>query len=1026
MLETKGLYRVYKPKKGTEVVALNHISIKFPDKGLVFILGKSGSGKSTLLNVMGGLDKADSGEIIIKGKSSKDFKQKDFDSYRNTYLGFIFQEYNILDEFNVGQNIALAIELQGRKATSEEINNILKEVDLDGYGNRKPNELSGGQKQRVAIARALVKNPEIIFADEPTGALDSKTGMAVFDTLKKLSKDKLVIVVSHDREFAELYGDRVIELADGIVISDIEKIKVKGESKSKGLTLIDGKVLKINEGYELTKEDFEVVKEYLNKSKGERLISLDGKINENVRHIARIDEFGDKDSFKKTDENAIKNDKGEFHSIKSRLSLKNCFKIGASSLKVKPFRLVMTIILSLVAFGMFGLSDTMGSYNKIDATVNSIYDNKIADLALENNIIKDSGNSSYSSNEEIYNEDIPKLKEKYGLDFSGVQYISDYRQSNSINSMISNVDQNPFYPKETPGLFVVNEEKQKEQNFTLLSGTYPKNLGEVCITKHLLDSFAFYGYTESNNKYIEPSNITNESLLGKKIEINDTPTSRFYTISGVIDTHFDTSNYKTLDNTRLEDLGSYLLMSQYNADCRYSSHDLLFTNQETFDDLRKDLEGKIDINIQISNGNLTTQASSIYKYDPNDESVVLKTGVTGLGDYDTIASGNTIYQIIKNNNGLDTHIKETQITLGKDTYVIKDIATLSHFLCATIVSDGKYESYYTKGYAYDYIDEAIKKGFDPESFYREINGEDFDGVMSNDKKVEMYSNFLGFAIMRENDFNQYADSKKFDDYFYEKGKTILGPNIDTLLSLLTPYQVDIYPQDYYGNVQSLSPITAKGIKLDLTPYLFNYFYLSDNTIKKYIKFERGYSFLLTPMPQDRNLLKRIVIDNYNYDLPDGSQVYSLVNALTPIFSSINPFIEMFANVFLYIGIGFAVFASLMLFNFITISINYKKREIGILRAVGARSTDVFNIFFAESFIITMISYCLAMIAVFICSYFINASLRSGINLSITLLAPGIRQIGLVLGVCILVALISTFLPVYKIAMKRPIDAIKNR
>ena len=118
------------------------------------------------LNLLGGLDKYDEGEIIIKGVSSKDFKQSHFDSYRNTYVGFIFQEYNVLEEFSVGANIALAIELQGKKATDEEINRILKQVDLEGFGDRKPNELSGGQKQRVAIARALVKQPEIIMADE--------------------------------------------------------------------------------------------------------------------------------------------------------------------------------------------------------------------------------------------------------------------------------------------------------------------------------------------------------------------------------------------------------------------------------------------------------------------------------------------------------------------------------------------------------------------------------------------------------------------------------------------------------------------------------------------------------------------------------------------------------------------------------------------------------------------------------------------------------------------------------------------
>ncbi|MBP5283156.1 MAG: ABC transporter ATP-binding protein, partial [Treponema sp.] len=222
MLETKDLYKKYKPKKGQEVVAVDHVSLRFPEKGMVFLLGKSGSGKSTMLNLLGGLDSYDGGEIIIKGISSKDFNQQRFDSYRNTYVGFIFQEYNVLEEFNVGANIALALELQGKKATDEEINRILHEVDLDGFGDRNPNELSGGQKQRVAIARALVKNPEIIMADEPTGALDSNTGRQVFETLKKLSADKLVVIVSHDRDYAEQYADRIIELADGKVIRDVE------------------------------------------------------------------------------------------------------------------------------------------------------------------------------------------------------------------------------------------------------------------------------------------------------------------------------------------------------------------------------------------------------------------------------------------------------------------------------------------------------------------------------------------------------------------------------------------------------------------------------------------------------------------------------------------------------------------------------------------------------------------------------------------------------------------------------------
>lgn len=255
MLEAKELKKVYKTKKGVSVEALKGVSIKFPEKGMVFLLGKSGSGKSTLLNLLGGLDKYDDGEIIIKGVSSKEFKQSHFDSYRNTYVGFIFQEYNVLEDFTVGANIALAIELQGRKATDDEINIILKEVDLEEFGDRKPNELSGGQKQRVAIARALVKNPQIIMADEPTGALDSNTGKQVFDTLKRLSKEKLVVIVSHDREFAEYYGDRIIELADGNILSDVERKDISdAEENDEGIVFGKDEFI-IRRNYHLTEKD---------------------------------------------------------------------------------------------------------------------------------------------------------------------------------------------------------------------------------------------------------------------------------------------------------------------------------------------------------------------------------------------------------------------------------------------------------------------------------------------------------------------------------------------------------------------------------------------------------------------------------------------------------------------------------------------------------------------------------------------------------------------------------------------------
>ena len=220
MFEVKNLKKSYFPKEGMPVEALKGINLSFGERGLVFILGRSGSGKSTLLHLMGGLDRATEGELILNGVSSQSFKSTDYDNYRGEFLGFVFQEYNLLPEFTVEENIALGLELIGRKA--ENVKEMLALVGLEGMEKRKPMELSGGQRQRVAIARALAKDPKIIFADEPTGALDEETGKEILSLFKQLSEKKLVIIVTHDREFAEEFGDRIIELANGKVVSDTE------------------------------------------------------------------------------------------------------------------------------------------------------------------------------------------------------------------------------------------------------------------------------------------------------------------------------------------------------------------------------------------------------------------------------------------------------------------------------------------------------------------------------------------------------------------------------------------------------------------------------------------------------------------------------------------------------------------------------------------------------------------------------------------------------------------------------------
>lgn len=230
MIEFRDVSKTYKSKKGVSTIALDHVSFRLPQKGFLFILGKSGSGKSTLLNILGGLDQCDSGDFIVDGKNTKKFRSKDFDYYRNTYIGFVFQEFHLIEEYNVYDNITLSLKLQKEKVDLAKVDSILAKVGMEGLGKRKINELSGGQKQRVAIARALIKNPQILLADEPTGSLDRETGNQIFSLLKEISKEKLVVVVSHDRESAITYADGIIEIQDGKIISN--SISVEEEDSS--------------------------------------------------------------------------------------------------------------------------------------------------------------------------------------------------------------------------------------------------------------------------------------------------------------------------------------------------------------------------------------------------------------------------------------------------------------------------------------------------------------------------------------------------------------------------------------------------------------------------------------------------------------------------------------------------------------------------------------------------------------------------------------------------------------------------
>ncbi len=251
MLKLKNIKKDYKTGDFIQH-ALKNISVSFRKNEFVAILGPSGSGKTTLLNIIGGLDRYDSGDLIIDGKSTKGFKDKDWDAYRNHAVGFIFQSYNLISHISVLENVEMGMTLSGvssaerrRKALE-----LLEKVGLKDHAHKRPNQLSGGQMQRVAIARALANDPKIILADEPTGALDSKTSTQIMELIKEIAKDKLVIMVTHNAELAKSYASRIVSMKDGVILDDTDlyddKNKKSGELSIKKTSMSLFSALKLS------------------------------------------------------------------------------------------------------------------------------------------------------------------------------------------------------------------------------------------------------------------------------------------------------------------------------------------------------------------------------------------------------------------------------------------------------------------------------------------------------------------------------------------------------------------------------------------------------------------------------------------------------------------------------------------------------------------------------------------------------------------------------------------------------------
>ncbi len=1088
MLEAQHLSKVYTPKKGVPVHALDDVSLKLPEKGMVFLLGKSGSGKSTLLNILGGLDRYDEGDIIIKGVSSKDFSQKHFDSYRNTYIGFIFQEYNILEEFSIGANIGLALELQGKKATSEQINDILRQVDLEGMGNRKPNELSGGQKQRVAIARALVKNPQIIMADEPTGALDSKTGKQVFDTLKKLSQEKLVLIVSHDREFSEQYADRIIELSDGKIISDVEYMEhEEGDRAISGLTFHESGI-DISDDYVLTEEDTAAINEYLKKKHN------GNKIRMGVFSHGR----GQMGTFTPTDESKITTQDGQnFTLIKSRLPMKNALKMGANNLNHKKFRLVLTILLSLVAFALFGLADTMASYEKIEAATQSILDSHIQNatftLGVRTTQYEDGEADYYYYNSATMNDDdIRTLTEKTGLSFSPVFDGTDGNTYNeggvSLERYLKGYSSNSVYDARIYGFTSITEQTASQAGLSFVAGRMASGDNEIVLTQFLVDQFNKYGYqNQATDESLEKGSITAQSMIGKHLTFDSgffsygTPTT--FTIVGVLETNFDYARYDMFMPKENEesnrpneeeglDIQAMILTTELENTLHYGYHTLGYVSQSAIADMAKYAhQGSQMMGTQVSGLNLYftyDSPASGARDSAIQGSIDMGGGITYTPFYDSFWSIGSDADLANVAVGWLDGVPRT--TLAQNEYVIsaqlvRNMLGNSMVLDATALeaemttifgnrwaqSAGQYSN--LRDRIQNLVQNQTQEENAKKAFARWFG---FDPDTLGDQKVSaLYDNFVNsIHLSLEGEYSfldlnfiysmapTFIDNYSQDDdeaalqsmnFYFSVLSSLTGKTVTQLLPSAQIIGADYSyrPSEGLGDKYFTNDCTIVGYFVGQEQGLvFNSALLtqcgqySSHSWQVAPHTAGMWAFAIAPMPKDAASIKKLVALSYTEGF-DVDLQFELQNQVMDTLGTFNDFIETGAEIFVYIGLALALFSALLLMNFISVSISYKRREIGILRAIGSRSADVFKIFFSEAFLIACINYVLSVAASLTTVYFLNDWMRSeGIN--VTLLNFGVRQFLLMFAISVAVAAIASFFPVYRIATKRPIDAIRNK
>lgn len=906
MIELRNVSKTYRPKKGVPVQALKNVSVTFPDRGMYFILGRSGSGKTTALYLLGGLDACTEGDLLVDGKSTKHFSQKDWDAYRNREVGFVFQDYNLFERFNVVQNVSLASELQGEKRDDGRVAQVLRAVGMEGCEKRAPKELSGGQQQRVAVARALIKDPSVLLADEPTGALDEKTGEELFGLLKELSKQKLVIVVSHDRDFAEKYGDGILEFADGEVIRDTVSNAAPNERRDQ-----DGEAAK-----------------------------------RTVRSKRR------------------------------GLGIASRLRLSAKGLVQHPVRMVVTIFLAMICFALAAFTNSVSSYDRDEVILRSMREAGVSYIGfgINTSIVSDnSGGSPYEWGRWTLQD------EANFIERTGAERI-DYALSDLQDEYAS--PEEVFFTGGLP----LKEGMMALYGLRLLGGRLPEIVSgdapqEVAISEFIFRKFVEQGYEEYAYRTDLPyGDGTGYALTGRVLPVSGYDDllgqvlligGHCYTVVGILDTGYNFERYGDLDENdpmseelHKESITGELLQLHRIAFLCGDYEDLLSFGLEHFASFQswRSMTGTMD-----GNQNDWVSLDGVGSHPAEDLTIWYRDGARELGESDVLLPLSVLSEF-------------------DDRQTLNEIRTR-----------------YIREFAEEH---AAQTDLNTEAY--------IDYIISTEFGENNYHPGYNFAYFDRLALLELAQ----DETVFDRFETIT-------LDLAGYVFEDMNIVGYYDNTQLPAREEWPAVVLcqeELVLYMDG------------LSGTEQYSMLFVPLTgddaRDARLLNDMIlmaVDGVSYTTLSFTGDRQLISGnvqITSVQHSHN-LLRTFANLFVWVSVGFAVFACVMFFNYIHASITGRRREIGIFRSMGASKKDVFLLFFGESILIALLSAVFAIVLFAAAVAGFNFYMQTALLLPITILSVQAVQIVLIVGLSAAVALLATFLPCYINSRKKPIDVIRS-